>query len=209
MFRRLFGPKKNPRKPFRISDLSEREVEELLVSTIDFAIYRLGNRMNSNADMNPEDLAIRAFTDTMGGTRNWNPETPTLPLLENHLRGCINSYISNYFGSKEWESKSGKFNPSDTPQTDKTPEDYFEEQESFSQRATQISQKIIATGDSLLMQFWELVLKHNFDPRKDREEMCVRLNLDPTTGGAGYQKFRRLHLKLKEITKICLELDPI
>ena len=48
--------------------------------------------------MDPEELTQRALVDTMEERRNWDPGRCS---LDQHLAGCINSYISHYFESRE------------------------------------------------------------------------------------------------------------
>ena len=95
------------REPF--SQLNQRQLTLLIKRTHLYAVKILGNRRGRSPVLDPEDLMMRAFEDTMVGAdrpgngaeakgRLWDP---TARSLWAHLRGCIRSYISHYGESSE------------------------------------------------------------------------------------------------------------
>ena len=95
------------REPF--SQLNQRQLTLLIKRTHLYAVKILGNRRGRSPVLDPEDLMMRAFEDTMIGAdragngaeakgRLWDP---TARSLWAHLRGCIRSYISHYGESSE------------------------------------------------------------------------------------------------------------
>ena len=192
--------------------------DSLLLQTLAHANRKLGSRRGSGPEMSADDLAMRAITDTLEGKRNWNA---THTSLKNHLRGCINSYISHYFDSLQGRrtvdlgslrQKAGKYGSDhgDSPslvtdpeawlRDDVTPEEHVEAMQTIDA----INQSIRMEGDPKLIAMWELVWREHLNLKYDRVEICERLGIDVNVGGAEYQRFNRLRNRLKEIIERCL-----
>ena len=59
-----------------------------------------------------------------------------------------------------------------------------------------------------MIPLWVLVRDENLNLKHDRQEICNRLNLDPTTGGPDYQRYNRMRHKLERVVESCRSTDP-
>jgi len=59
-----------------------------------------------------------------------------------------------------------------------------------------------------MIPLWMLVRDENLSLKHDMKEICNRLNLDPTTGGPGYQRVSRMRKNLKRVFESCRSDDP-
>ena len=59
-----------------------------------------------------------------------------------------------------------------------------------------------------MIPLWILVREENLNLKHDRKEICNRLNLDPTTGGPGYQRVSRMRKNLERVVESCRSDDP-
>ena len=201
--------------PDRSNDVELRgQLTDLLFKQIvKYAAVILGNRVGSDPDTSPEDLAIRAIVDTMDGTRNWKPEKAS---LKTHLRGCVKSYISHYFDSRKghggeclldgrtssqescYSNDDSVPNGNETRLVDyATPEEFVMAQETLDE----IDSLVLEQGEPRLIRMWELVWKEHLNLKDDRVELCKGLDLDPAVGGPDYQKFIRLRNRLKKVAE--------
>ncbi len=192
------------RAPF--SSLNRRQLKSLLIRTAAHAVRRLGSRAGHGPHMDPEELTQRALVDTMEERRNWDPGRCS---LDQHLAGCINSYISHYFESREARVQvpprtNGAGNGTEAPENRipdlVTPQTAFD----AGRLAEQISEIVQTEDDPLLREVWAIFETEGWDLKRDGPDFCRRLGLDPTTGGADYQKFNRLRKKLRDIASTCL-----
>ena len=209
------------REPF--SQLNQRQLTLLIKRTHLYAVKILGNRQGRSPVLDPEDLTMRAFEDTMVGAdrpgngaeakgRRWDP---TARSLSTHLRGCVRSYISHYGKSSEGIHRVDIRNQPRTTFDDQdldgegidvgdlltdeiTPEDELEAQ----QTNQAIDRRVQADGEPHLIRLWELVYLESYDLKRDRVELCARLGLDPTAGGPDYQRFNRYRHRLKELVEL-------
>ena len=193
------------RAPF--SDLGRRQLESLLIRTAAHAVRRLGSRAGYGPHMDPEELTQRALVDTMEERRRWDPERCS---LDRHLAGCINSYISHYFESRENRVQipprtNGAGNGTESPEH-RIPDVVTPEANLESARlAEQITEFVQAENDPLLSEAWTIFETEGWDLKRDGRDFCLRLGLDPATGGADYQKFNRIRNRLRNIASACLE----
>ena len=189
--------------------------DTLILQIIKYAAVILGNRVGSDPDTCPDDLAHRAIADTLNSTRNWNPEKTS---AKNHLRGCVKSYISHYFESLAYKRRhdvrepdgltheSGYSNGAESLPVDHTTP---EELAIVQQTLEAIDRLVLEQGAPELIRMWELVWKQHLNLKHDRFELCVALGLDPAVGGADYQKFNRLRNDLKELAKSVVADVPL
>ena len=59
-----------------------------------------------------------------------------------------------------------------------------------------------------MITLWMLVRDENLSLKHDMKEICNRLNLDPTTGGPGYQRVSRMRKNLERVVESCRSDDP-
>ena len=194
------------RSPF--SQLNPKQLKSLTLRVTAYAVRKLGNRIGASPTMYPQDLFQRAMLDTLDRRRNWDA---TRDSIEKHLIGCINSYISHYFDSKEARTRTRQ---STGPNGDNS----FLEQQARDHASPDIIisnkylmesvRKMIRNdGDPELLKAWDTFVENGWDLDKDRTYFCDALGLDPATGSAGYQRFNRLRNKIRNYTKICLAED--
>ena len=197
--------------------LDDVALRRLMIKTLAYAVWKLGNRSGSGPEMSGDDLAMQAITDTLEGKRNWNARHT----LEYHLRSCINSYISHYFdslegrgtvdvdkGSRGSVSYENDYTNGASMENgaegwlhdDDTPEAHLEAREVIDA----IDKQVRFEGDPKLIEMWELVWNENLNLKADRVEICERIGIDVTVGSAGYQVFNRLRNRLKEISEMDL-----
>ena len=189
--------------------------DTLILQIIKYAAVILGNRVGSDPDTCPDDLAHRAIADTLNSTRNWNPEKTS---AKNHLRGCVKSYISHYFESLAYKRRhdvrepdgltheSGYSNGAGSLPVDHTTP---EELAIVQQTLEAIDRLVLEQGAPELVRMWELVWKEHLNLKHDRFELCEALGLDPAVKGPDYQKFNRLRNDLKELAKSVVADVPL
>jgi len=59
-----------------------------------------------------------------------------------------------------------------------------------------------------MIPLWMLERDENLSLKHDMKEIRNRLNLDPTTGGTGYQRVSRMRNNLKRVVERCRSDDP-
>ena len=192
------------RTPF--SQLNPKDLKLLTMKITAYALRKLGNRIGASPAMDPKDLTQRAILDTLEGRRKWNSPRYS---IEQHLIGCINSYISHYFDSKEARTPRMQWPGPDN-------QDYALGDKAWDHRSpeTIISNKdfmesvrkmIVNDGDPNLYQIWQRVEHSDWDLDQDLEQFCIELGFDPETGSAGYQRFNRLRKKIRMYAQQCYE----
>ena len=192
------------RTPF--SQLNPKDLKLLTMKITAYALRKLGNRIGAGPAMDPKDLTQRAILDTLEGRRKWNL---TRYSIEQHLIGCINSYISHYFDSKEARTPRMQWPGPDN-------QDYALGDKAWDHRSpeTIISNKdlmesvrkmIVNDGDPNLYQIWQRVEHSDWDLDQDLEQFCIELGFDSETGSAGYQRFNRLRKKIRMYAQQCYE----
>jgi DNA-directed RNA polymerase specialized sigma24 family protein len=190
------------RTPF--SHLSRVELKALLVRIAAYALRKLGSRAGHGPDMDPEELTQRAIADTLEQRRRWNRDRCP---LEQHLIGCINSYISHYFESRAARAQAPPtaegLDPAASLTEHTTPEDILNQ----ALLSTRIRAMVHSEDDPLLAQVWELLEAEGWDLKHDGQEFCQRLGLDHTSGSADYQRFNRLRNRLRNITRNCTAVE--
>ena len=205
--------------------LSRTELESLLKRTLVYAVWlskRYGNA-RYHVDLEPEDLVSRVIDDTWRGRRKWDPERQT---RQQFTRGCIRSYISHFFESiaSNVDTHSPEFfedplkfaSDTDTYReriTIETIRRTFEEQDQpdLLCEFRELLEEITFTVESDhpdIVPLWALVRDENLNLKYDMKELCSRLNLDPTTGGPGYQRYNRMRNKLERVVERCRSNDP-
>ena len=197
------------------AELRRQLTETLFLQIGKYAAVILGNRVGSDPDTCPEDLAMRAIADTLDGIRNWNPEKTTLKI---YFRGCVKSYISHYFESLAYKRrhdvresdglthKSGYSNGAESLPVDHTTP---EELAIVQQTLEAIDRLVFEQGAPELIRMWELVWKEHLNLKDDRLELCEALGLDPAVEGPDYQKFNRLRNCLKGLAKSVVADVPL
>lgn len=191
------------RTPF--SNLSPKQLKSLTMKITAYALRKLGNRIGAAPTMDPKDLTQRAILDTLEGRRNWDPMHNS---IEQHLIGCINSYISHYFDSREARTRTIQWPGADS-------ENYTLEQQAWDHRSPDaiisnqhlmesVRKMVINDGDPELQRLWLMFEQSGWDLNKDRTHFCAELGFDPETGSAGYQRFNRLRKKIQSYTRTCL-----
>ena len=205
--------------------LSRAELEFLLKRTLIYAVWLLKQYGNArhHPDLDPEDLVCRVIDDTWAGRRNWDPGRQTRIQF---TRGCIRSYVSHFFESLA--SNVNSYDPdyfedpamftTDTDtcrdrMTSETIRNAFEEQDQpdLLCECQEILKEITLRVESDhpdMIPLWMLVRDENLSLKHDMKEICSRLNLDPTTGGPGYQRVSRMRKNLKRVFESCRSDDP-
>ena len=205
--------------------LSRTELESLLKRTLIYAVWLLKHYGNAryHPDLDPEDLVCRVIDDTWGGRRKWDPGKQTRIQF---TRGCIRSYVSHFFESLA--SNVSSYDPdyfedpamfatdTDTYRDRMTSEiirKTFEEQDQpdrlceFQEFLKEITLRVESDHPDMI-PLWMLVRDENLSLKHDMKEICNRLNLDPTTGGPGYQRVSRMRKSLKLVVESCRSDDP-
>ena len=205
--------------------LSRAELESLLKRTLIYAVWllkRYGNARH-HPDLDPEELVCRVIDDTYSGRRNWDPGRQTRIQF---TRGCIKSYVSHFFESlasnvdthspEYFEDPAVFARDTDTCRERlaiETIRSTFEEQDQpdLLCEFQELLQEITLTVEldhPEIVPLWVLVRDENLNLKHDMKELCSRLNLDPTTGGAGYQRYNRMRNKLERVVESCRSDDP-
>ena len=205
--------------------LSRTELESLLKRTLIYAVWLLKHYGNArhHPDLDPQDLVHRVIDDTLAGRRNWDPGRQT---RQQFTRGCIRSYISHFFESiashvytydpEYFEDPSMFTTDTDTPwdrMTIETIQSTFEEQNQpdllceFRELLAEVTVAVESHYPDMI-PLWTLVRDENLNLKHDRQEICNRLNLDPTTGGPDYQRYNRMRNKLERVVESCRSTDP-
>ena len=200
--------------------LSRAELASLLKKTLAFTIWLLKKhgRARFHPDLDPEDLVCRMIDDVYADKRHWDPERQTRLKF---TTGCVKSYVSHFFESlasqvdshdPEYFHDPAAFArnteiPGETPvngliqdacEEHCCPEHLYALQELL----TEITVKVESRYPQVA-PLWALVRDEKLNLKSDVTEICERLNLDPTTGGADYQKFTRMRNKLAQVVDTC------
>ena len=205
--------------------LSRAELESLLKRTLIYAVWLLKHYGNSSyhPDLDPEDLVCRVIDDTWAGRRNWDPGRQT---RQQFTRGCIRSYVSHFFESLAshvtaydpdyFEDPAMFATDTDTYRdrmTSETIRNTLEEQDQpdrlceFQEILKEITLRVESDHPDMI-PLWILVRDENLSLKHDMKEICNRLNLDPTTGGPGYQRVSRMRKNLERVVESCRSDDP-
>ena len=205
--------------------LSRTELESLLKRTLIYAVWLLKHYGNSrhHPDLDPQDLVHRVIDDTLAGRRNWDPGRQT---RQQFTRGCIRSYISHFFESLAsnvytydpvyFEDPAMFATDTDSPwdrMTIETIQSTLEEQDQpdllyeFRELLEEVTLAVESHYPDMI-PLWVLVRDENLNLKHDRQEICNRLNLDPTTGGPDYQRYNRMRHKLERVVESCRSTDP-
>ena len=205
--------------------LSRTELESLLKRTLIYAVWLLKHYGNArhHPDLDPQDLVHRVIDDTLAGRRNWDPGRQTRIQF---TRGCIRSYVSHFFESLA--SHVSSYDPdyfedpamfaTDTDtyrdrMTSETIRNTLEEQDQpdrlceFQEILKEITLRVESDHPDMI-PLWMLVRDENLSLKHDMKEICNRLNLDPTTGGPGYQRVSRMRKNLQRVVESCRSDDP-
>ena len=203
-------PEQMPQHHSLLRQLSPEQLKLAILKTAAYAARKLGNRIGASPAMDPRVLTSQAIADTIEGIRNWNSAQNS---LEQHLAGCINSYISHYFKSREAQTPTVHWHGPDS-------ENYILSQRTWDHRTPDsdlinrqmmegVRKKVESDGDPDLLRVWQRVEDSKWDLYEDRTRFCLDLGLDPETGGAGYQKFYRLRKKIQNYTEQYLAEDHV
>jgi hypothetical protein len=123
----------------------------------------------------------------------------------------VSSYDPNYF-----EDPAMFTTDTDTSRdrmTSETIRNAFEEQDQpdrlceFQEILKEITLRVESDHPDMI-PLWILVRDENLSLKHDMKEICSRLNLDPTTGGPGYQRVSRMRKSLKRVVESCRSDDP-
>jgi hypothetical protein len=168
--------------------LTREQMRELLLRVRLYAQWKVRAVSHRDAELDPQDLALKAIADTLDRTRRWNRER--FELLK-HLTNCIDSYVSHRYASASVKHTSTTHESSELAEHTVSNDDGPEQQLSADRDVSEL-RGWIAQHHPPLQELLRLVIEEGMS-LGDRRDVALGLGLDPDQSAQMQRVYRQIN----------------
>lgn len=167
--------------------LSREQMRELLLRLRLYAQWKVRAASHRDTELDPQDLALKAITDTLDGTRHWNCKR--FELLK-HLTNCVDSYVSHRYASAAARRTSAVHESNEVAQL-LVSEDAGPAQQLSADREVSALCRWVAQHHPRLVELLRLVVEEGTS-LADRRDVALGLGLDPDESAQMQRAYRQI-----------------